>query len=156
MLQLGTLPSHDNKEVQSVPGVSQVTATAKDPESHHLYHHLQRKEDVDEGIEGLWGHRSRCKQRCIWYFLLRQASVLFGVFWLDGWSCCQSSQNREKILDCRRLDQNKNTTNNQIGTYTHIPRSTRHFGVLTTLYAFNTMLFGLALRFYHHHDLKGG
>lgn len=53
MLQLGSLPSHDDKEVQSVPGVSQVTAAAKDPESHHLYHHLQCKEDVDEGIEGL-------------------------------------------------------------------------------------------------------
>lgn len=47
------LPSHDDEEVQPVPGVSQVTATAKDPKSHHLYHHLQCEEDVDEGIKGL-------------------------------------------------------------------------------------------------------
>lgn len=46
-------PSHDDEEVQPVPGVSQVTAAAEDPESHHLHHHLQRKEDVDERIEGL-------------------------------------------------------------------------------------------------------
>lgn len=49
------LPGHDDEEVQAVPGVSQVTATAKDPKSHHLYHHLQSEEDVDEGIKGLRG-----------------------------------------------------------------------------------------------------
>lgn len=46
-------PSHDNEKVQPVPGVSQITAAAEDPESHHLHHHLQCKEDVDECIEGL-------------------------------------------------------------------------------------------------------
>lgn len=50
-------PSHDNEEVQPVPGVSQVTATPKDPEGHHLYDHLQCKEDVDECIEGLWRYK---------------------------------------------------------------------------------------------------
>lgn len=49
------LPGHDDEEVQAVPGVSQVTATAKDPKSHHLYDHLQSEEDVDEGIKGLQG-----------------------------------------------------------------------------------------------------
>ena len=52
-------PSHDDEEVQPVPGVPQVTATAKDPKRHHLYHHLQRKEDVDECIEGLRGDKRR-------------------------------------------------------------------------------------------------
>lgn len=47
------LPCHDYEEVQSVPGVAQVTATAKDPQGHHLYHHLQGEEDVDECIKGL-------------------------------------------------------------------------------------------------------
>lgn len=49
------LPGHDDEEVQAVPGVSQVTATAKDPKGHHLYDHLQSEEDVDEGIKGLQG-----------------------------------------------------------------------------------------------------
>lgn len=46
-------PSHDDEEIQPVPGVSQVTAAAEDAESHHLHHHLQRKEDVDKSIKGL-------------------------------------------------------------------------------------------------------
>lgn len=57
------LPCHDYEEVQSVPGVAQVTATAKDPQSHHLYHHLQGEEDVDECIKGLWAMGGRQTQR---------------------------------------------------------------------------------------------
>ncbi|KAG7256950.1 hypothetical protein CRUP_001577, partial [Coryphaenoides rupestris] len=50
------LPGHDDEEVQPVPGVAEVTALAEDPQGHHLHHHLQREEDVDERIEGLQQH----------------------------------------------------------------------------------------------------
>lgn len=49
----GRSPGHDDEEVQAVPGVSQVTAAAEDAQGHHLHHHLQGEEDVDEGVEGL-------------------------------------------------------------------------------------------------------
>lgn len=49
----GGSPGHDDEEVQAVPGVSQVTAAAEDAQGHHLHHHLQGEEDVDEGVEGL-------------------------------------------------------------------------------------------------------
>lgn len=56
-------PSHDDEEVQPVPGVSQVTATTKDPKSNHLYHHLQREEDVNECIKGLRGDKMEERER---------------------------------------------------------------------------------------------
>lgn len=49
----GRSPGHDDEEVQAVPGVSQVTAAAEDAQGHHLHHHLQGEEDVDEGVKGL-------------------------------------------------------------------------------------------------------
>lgn len=55
----GRSPGHDDKEVQPVPGVSQVTAAAEDAQGHHLHHHLQGEEDVDEGVEGLRAVREK-------------------------------------------------------------------------------------------------
>lgn len=49
------LPCHDDEEVQSVPGVAQVTPPPKDAQRHHLDHHLHGEEDVDEGVEVLRG-----------------------------------------------------------------------------------------------------
>lgn len=46
-------PGHDDKEVQSVPRVPEVTSAAKDSQGDHLYHHLQSKENVDERVESL-------------------------------------------------------------------------------------------------------
>lgn len=48
-----TLPGHDNKEIQSVPRVPEVTALTKDSPGDHLYNHLQSEEDVDECIKSL-------------------------------------------------------------------------------------------------------
>lgn len=47
------LPCHDDEKVQSVPSIAKITATAKDPQSHHLHHHLQCKENIDKCIESL-------------------------------------------------------------------------------------------------------
>lgn len=70
MMDQGCLPRHDDEEVQPVPGVSQITAAPEDPKSHHLYHHLQCEEDVDECIKGLRGDNGRqrgrkVRKRCI-------------------------------------------------------------------------------------------
>lgn len=54
-----SLPRHDDEEVQSVPGVPKVTATAEDPQGDHLYNHLQSEEDVDERVKGLTERRRR-------------------------------------------------------------------------------------------------
>lgn len=52
-VKLRRSPGHDDKEVQSVPRVPQVTSAAKDSQGHHLYDHLQSEEDVDERIKSL-------------------------------------------------------------------------------------------------------
>lgn len=46
-------PCHDDEEVQAIPRVPEVTSAAEDSQSHHLYNHLQREEDVDERIKSL-------------------------------------------------------------------------------------------------------
>lgn len=51
----GNLPSHNDKEIQTVPGVSKIAFFAKDPQGHHLQHHLHSKEDEDEVIKYLKG-----------------------------------------------------------------------------------------------------
>lgn len=66
LITLHCSPSHDDEEVQPVPGVPQVTALAKYPKSHHLDHHLQCKEDVDEGIKGLQEDRGRWRCKKVW------------------------------------------------------------------------------------------
>lgn len=50
-------PCHDDKEIQSVPCVPEVTAWTKDSQGDHLYNHLQSEEDVDECIESLTERR---------------------------------------------------------------------------------------------------
>lgn len=75
------LPGHDDEEVQAVPGVSQVTAAAKDPKSHHLYDHLQSEEDVDEGIKGLQGDAE-------WQQAVRkdaEETIRLGTFHSNSW-----------------------------------------------------------------------
>lgn len=52
-VQLRNSPSHYYEEVQAVPCVSKVTLLAKNPQSHHLDHHLDGKECKDEVIEVL-------------------------------------------------------------------------------------------------------
>lgn len=52
-------PSHDDEEIQPVPRVSEVTASTEDPQSNHLYNHLQSEEDVDECIKGLTEMKQR-------------------------------------------------------------------------------------------------
>lgn len=49
----GCSPGHDDKEVQSIPRVPEVTAAAKDSQGHHLHNHLQSEKNVDECIESL-------------------------------------------------------------------------------------------------------
>lgn len=46
-------PGHHDEEVQAVPRVSEVTLLAKNPQSHHLDHHLHGEEGEDEVIEVL-------------------------------------------------------------------------------------------------------
>lgn len=46
-------PCHHYEEVQAVPRVSKVTLLTKNPQSHHLDHHLDGKECKDEVIEVL-------------------------------------------------------------------------------------------------------
>lgn len=76
----GRLPGHDDEEVQPVPGVPQVTATAEDPKSHHLYDHLQCKEDVDECIKGLRADKDGSEKNIHLVHFARSISI-----------CCQSS-----------------------------------------------------------------
>lgn len=52
-VKLGLSPGHDDKEVQSVPRVPEVTSAAKDSQGDHLHDHLQSEENVDEDIESL-------------------------------------------------------------------------------------------------------
>lgn len=63
-VQLRNSPGHHYEEVQAVPCVSKVTLLAKDPQGHHLDHHLNGKECEDEVIEvlqnkakGGWGDK---------------------------------------------------------------------------------------------------
>lgn len=52
-VRLRNSPGHHYEEVQAVPCVSKVTLLAKDPQGHHLDHHLDGKEREDEVIEVL-------------------------------------------------------------------------------------------------------
>lgn len=52
-VRLRNSPGHHYEEVQAVPCVSKVTLLAKDPQGHHLDHHLNGKECEDEVIEVL-------------------------------------------------------------------------------------------------------
>lgn len=52
-MKLRRSPGHDDKEVQSVPRVPEVTSAAKDSQGDHLYDHLQSEENVDERIKSL-------------------------------------------------------------------------------------------------------
>lgn len=52
-MKAGNLPSHDNEEIQAVPGVSKVAFLAKDTQGHHFQHHLHSKEDENEVIKYL-------------------------------------------------------------------------------------------------------
>lgn len=52
-VQLRNSPGHHYEEVQAVPRVSKVTLLAKNPQSHHLDHHLNGKECKDEVIKVL-------------------------------------------------------------------------------------------------------
>lgn len=54
-------PCHDDKEIQSVPRVPEVTAPSKDPQGDHLYNHFQSEEDVDECIKSLKGKTKSVK-----------------------------------------------------------------------------------------------
>jgi hypothetical protein len=53
LLGFPSIPSHDNEEVQPVPGVTQVAFLAEQSQSHHLDNHLHSKEGKDEVIKGL-------------------------------------------------------------------------------------------------------
>ena len=55
-------PCHDDKEIQSVPRVPEVTASAKDSQGDHLYNHLQSEEDVDECIKSLTERHKKTEQ----------------------------------------------------------------------------------------------
>lgn len=71
-------PCHDDKEIQPVPRVPEVTASTKDPQSDHFYNHLHSKEDVDERIEGLTEKKQRYE------VLIREnirKNVISGCFW---------------------------------------------------------------------------
>lgn len=52
-IKIISLPSHNNEEIQAVPGVSKVTLLAKDTQGHHLQDHFHGKEDEDEIIKYL-------------------------------------------------------------------------------------------------------
>lgn len=55
-VQLCNSPSQHYEEIQTVPRVSKVTLLAKNPQSHHLDHHLDGKERKDEVIKVLHRH----------------------------------------------------------------------------------------------------
>lgn len=58
-------PCHDDKEIQSVPRVPEVTASTKDSQGDHLYNHLQSEEDVDECIKSLTERHKVTKRLCV-------------------------------------------------------------------------------------------
>lgn len=58
-------PCHDDKEIQSVPRVPEVTTSSKDSQGDHLYNHLQSKEDVDECIKSLTERHKDTKRQGI-------------------------------------------------------------------------------------------
>lgn len=75
-------PCHDDKEIQPVPRVPEVTASTKDPQSDHFYNHLHSKEDVDERIEGLTEKKQRYevlirenKGKCHFWLLLAAGTM---------------------------------------------------------------------------------
>lgn len=73
-------PSQYYEEVQAVPRVSKVTLLAKNPQSHHLDHHLNGKERKDEVIKVL--HKETDTEKHVYIIMYSKGHTTQNTFFV--------------------------------------------------------------------------